>query len=53
MEDVRGHILGGEIFAQDDVPVDRRELPRAKSARLHRPCRPGDLLPSSQPPFKG
>ena len=33
MEDVRGHILGGEIFAQDGVPVARLLAARPPAGR--------------------
>jgi CBS domain containing-hemolysin-like protein len=37
MEDVFEHLLGREIFEQDDLAIDMRELARAK---LRKPVRP-------------
>lgn len=54
MEDVMEHILGREIFEQDDVAVDMRELARAKQQKQSRPRRagegPSNAAPASTPP---
>ena len=43
------HILGREIFEQDDVAVDMRELARAKQQKQSRPRRAGEIPPASAP----
>jgi CBS domain containing-hemolysin-like protein len=49
MEDVMEHILGREIFEQDDVAVDMRELARAKQQKQSRPRRAGEPPPAPAP----
>jgi CBS domain containing-hemolysin-like protein len=49
MEDVIEHLIGGEIFENDDVAVDMRELARAKTRRRARPRKPGEA--ETQPPW--
>lgn len=47
MEDIFEHLLGREIFEQDDPAVDMRELARAKQQKPAKPKRAGD---TSTPP---
>lgn len=49
MEDIIEHLIGGEIFEQDDVAVDMRELARAKLRKTSRPKRAGE--PGTPTPF--
>lgn len=45
IEDLVEHLIGGEIFENDDVAVDMRELARAKNRRSAKPKRQGETEP--------
>jgi CBS domain containing-hemolysin-like protein len=45
IEDLVEHLIGGEIFENDDVAIDMREFARAKTRRAAKPRRPGEVDP--------